>query len=202
VRAPFDGSGTGIVPQNCQYRQCSGPYRLLREHCWAACRAMRPLRRAESGRSWSKRVDLAGGTEPTRSDAYGRQRHSGGHSRRGVLGQGDFEPGVRHGLAQRGKDLWAETTHTSTVREHVAVASATHRGSDRRGRRERSFTYTLERSTTAGCPGGTVVRDPENADSSTPGESYLGFVSANCWPRGSGLGTSSGRYRWWGALDG
>jgi hypothetical protein len=39
------------------------------------------------------------------------------------------------------------------------------------------LTYTLETSTNGGVTWRTVVRDPETLTSSTPGESYLGFVS-------------------------
>jgi photosystem II stability/assembly factor-like uncharacterized protein len=44
---------------------------------------------------------------------------------------------------------------------------------------DEAFTFTLERPTNGGATWRTVVRDRETLTSSTPGESYLGFVNTS-----------------------
>lgn len=179
VRAPFNGSGTGIVPQIVStdsarvlvafYGNIAGG---VSSHAWFYVTG-------NEGRTWSTRSDPCGHTGRVEDDAYDTSAAgpravvveclAKGNSNTGFVlesrdGGSSFGPRRAIPSSLFGAIVAAASAST------IVLASGSEGGIG-------SFTYVVETSTNGGKTWRKVVRDPETLTGSTPGQSYLAFVT-------------------------
>ena len=180
VRASVDGEGTGVVPQIVSIgsgRVLIARYESITDGSVAVGTFFLT---SDQGRTWSTRRDPCA---PYRSEdasvsgdgtlviecewegnsvpAYILVSRNGGETY-----------GPQHPVAKWNLFMVAAAS-TSTIVEATGGVGGYGLGEDE------PFTFTLERSTNGGVTWRTVVRDRETLTSSTPGQSYLTFVTTS-----------------------
>ena len=178
VRAPFNGTGTFFAPQIVStdtarvlvafYGHIAGG---VTSHAFFYVTG-------NEGRSWSLRADPCGRTGRVEDDAYDTSATGPGVVVVGCVAKSDSNTGFvlvsRDGGRTFGPRRPVPPTDLSMIDAVSASTIVLATGNISGGG---PLTYTLETSTNGGVTWRTVVRDPETLTSSTPGESYLGFVS-------------------------
>jgi hypothetical protein len=178
VRAPFDGSGTGIVPQIVSTDSARVLIAFYGNIAGGVSSHATFFVTPNLGRSWSKRVDPCGWNRTNEVDAYDASAIPEGTVVVECLAKGISNQAFVMVSHNGGKTFGPRRPIPPLFANMVAVASAnTIVAATGEAGGSGPFTYTLERSTNGGLSWRTVVRDPETLTSSTPGESYLGFVS-------------------------
>jgi photosystem II stability/assembly factor-like uncharacterized protein len=178
VRAPFDGSGTGIVPQIVSTDSARVLIAFYGNIAGGVSSHATFLVTPNLGRTWTKRVDPCGWTRTNEVDAYDASATPEGTVVVECLAKGISNQAFVMASHNGGKTFGPRRPIPPLFANMVAVASAnTIVAATGEAGGSGPFTYTLERSTNGGLSWRTVVRDPETLTSSTPGESYLGFVS-------------------------
>jgi photosystem II stability/assembly factor-like uncharacterized protein len=178
VRAPFDGSGTGLVPQIVSTDSARVLIAFYGNIAGGVSSHATFFVAANLGRSWSKRVDPCGWNRTNEVDAYDASAIPEGTVVVECLAKGISNQAFVMVSHNGGKTFGPRRPIPPLFANMVAVASAnTIVAATGEAGGSGPFTYTLERSTNGGLSWRTVVRDPETLTSSTPGESYLGFVS-------------------------
>jgi photosystem II stability/assembly factor-like uncharacterized protein len=134
---------------------------------------------ANLGRAWTRRSDPCGWTKTNEVDGYDTSATPAGAVVVECLAKGDSNTAfvtVSHdggkSFGPRRPVLRANPFMVSAVGAKTIVLARGGVGG------AGPFTYTVEISTNDGVSWRAVVRDPETLTSSTPGESYLGFVTA------------------------
>jgi photosystem II stability/assembly factor-like uncharacterized protein len=178
VRVPFDGSGTGLVPQIVSTDSARVLIAFYGNIAGGVSSHATFFVAANLGRSWSKRVDPCGWTRTNEVDAYDASATPEGTVVVECLAKGISNQAFVMVSHNGGKTFGPRRPIPPLFANMVAVASAnTIVAATGEAGGSGPFTYTLERSTNGGLSWRTVVRDPETLTSSAPGESYLGFVS-------------------------
>ena len=178
VSAPFDGGGTGIVPQIVSTDSARVFVAFYGNIAGGASHAFFYIT-TNLGRSWSIRADPCGGTGRTEKDAL--DTSAAGPNRVVVecLSKADPNNGFIVVSHDGGKSFGPRRPiPPSLFGAMVAAASASTivlaSGNINGGG---AFTYLVETSTNDGMTWRTVVRDPENLTGSAAGGSYLAFIS-------------------------
>jgi photosystem II stability/assembly factor-like uncharacterized protein len=178
VRAPFDGSGTGLVPQIVSTDSARVLIAFYGNIAGGVSSHATFFVAANLGRSWSKRVDPCGWTRTNEVDAYDASATPEGTVVVECLAKATPNQAFVTVSHNGGKTFGPRRPVPPLFANMVAAASGNTivlASGDMGG--AGPFTYIVETSTNGGVSWRTVVRDPETPTSSTPGESYLGFVS-------------------------
>ena len=180
VRTPFDGSGTGIVPQIVSTDSARVLIAFYGNIAGGVLSHATFFVTANLGRGWTKRVDPCGWTRTNEVDAYDASATPKGTVVVECLAKGISNQAFVMVSHNGGKTFGPRRPIPPLFANMVAVASAnTIVAATGEAGGSGPFTYTLERSTNVGLSWRTVVRDPETLTSSVPGESYLGFVTSS-----------------------
>jgi photosystem II stability/assembly factor-like uncharacterized protein len=178
VRAPFDGSGTGIVPQIVSTDSARVLIAFYGNIAGGSSHATFYIT-ANLGLSWTKRSDPCGRITTNEVDAYDTSAAPAGVVAVECLEKGDsnkafvmvsHDGGQTFGPRRLVPQLNAFMV-SAVGAKTIVLASGGIGGAG-------SFTYTVETSTNGGVSWRTVVRDQETLTSSMPGESYRGFVTS------------------------
>ena len=180
VRTPFDGSGTGIVPQIVSTDSARVLIAFYGNIAGGVSSHATFFVTANLGRGWTKRVDPCGWTRTNEVDAYDASATPKGTVVVECLAKGVSNQAFVMVSHNGGKTFGPRRPIPPLFANMVAAASAnTIVAATGEAGGSGPFTYTLERSTNVGLSWRTVVRDPETLTSSVPGESYLGFVTSS-----------------------
>ncbi len=179
VRAPFDGADTGVVPQIVSTDTARVLVAFYGNIAGGVTSHATFFVTANLGRSWSTRADPCGGTGKGEDDAYDTSAAGPGAVVVVCVAKADSNTefvlvsrdggrtfGPRRPLPRTAASMIAAVSASTIV---LATGNVNGAG---------PLTYTLEISTDGGVTWRTVVRDQETLASSTPGQSYLGFVSS------------------------
>ena len=178
VRAPFDGGGTGIVPQIVSTDSARVLIAFYGNIAGGSSHATFYIT-ANLGLSWTKRSDPCGRTTTNEGDAYDTSAAPAGVVAVECLEKGDsnkafvmvsHDGGQTFGPRRLVPQLNAFMV-SAVGAKTIVLASGGVGGAG-------PFTYSVETSTNDGVSWRTVVRDRESLTSSQPGESYLGFVNS------------------------
>jgi photosystem II stability/assembly factor-like uncharacterized protein len=180
VRAPVDGEGTGVVPQIVSIgsgRVLIARYESITDGSVAVGTFFLT---SDQGRTWSTRRDPCAPYRAEDASVSGDgtlviECEWEGNSVPAyilVSRNGGETYGPQHPVAKWNLFMVAAAS-ASTIVEATGGVGGYGLGEDE------AFTFTLERPTNGGATWRTVVRDRETLTSSTPGESYLGFVNTS-----------------------
>lgn len=177
VRAPFDGGGTGIVPQLVSTDSARVLIAFYRNIAGGMTSHAAFYITTNLGRSWSIRADPCGGTGRTENDAL--DASAAGPNLVVVECMAKAVPNTGFILVSRdgGKSFGPRRPIPQSALMVAAVCAKTivlASGGFGGG----PNTYIVDTSTNGGLSWPTVVRDQETLTRSAPGESYLGFVTS------------------------
>jgi hypothetical protein len=183
VRAPFDGSGTGIVPQIVTTDSARVLIAFYGNIAGGVSSHATFYITANLGRSWTKRSDPCGWTKSNEVDAYDSSATPAGVVVVECLEKGDSSNtafvtvshdgaksfGPRRAVPQSNAFMLAAVGAKTIVLASGGVGGAG------------PFTYMVETSTNGGVAWRTVVRDREilSVGGYERAESYLGFVNSS-----------------------
>jgi photosystem II stability/assembly factor-like uncharacterized protein len=179
VRAPFDGSGTGIVPQIVSTDSARVLIAFYGNTAGGAPSHATFYVTDDLGQAWATRADPCGRSARTENDAIGTSAAGPGVVVVECGAKGDSN--TRFVLESRdgGSIFGPRRPIPRLLANMVAAASANTivlASGDAEG--AGPFTYIVETSTNGGVSWRTVVRDRETLTSSASGGNYLAFVSA------------------------
>ena len=180
VRAPFDGSGTGIVPQIVATDSARVLLAFDGNIAGGAPSHATFYITGNEGRSWSTRTDPCGRTDSTEDDAYDASAAGPSVVVVECLAKGDSNTGFVLESRDGGLSFGPRRPIPSSLFGAIVAAANASTivlatgGVGGAG----PFTYAVETSTNGGVSWRAVVRDQETLTGSMPGESYLGFVTS------------------------
>jgi hypothetical protein len=186
VRAPFDGSGTGVTPQivstDSDISAFGSTARVLVAFYGNIAGGVTSHATfyvtANLGRSWATRADPCGSTRTAEDDAEDTSTTAASVVVVECLAKATSNSGFILVSHNGGQSFGPRRPIPHPFALMVAAASArtivVASGNVNGGG---PFTYMVETSTNGGASWKTVVRDPETLTSSTPGQSYLAFVT-------------------------
>jgi hypothetical protein len=178
VRAPFNGSGTAVVPQIVSTDSARVLIAFYGNIAGGVTSHAVFYITTNLGRSWSTRTDPCGHTGRTENDAFDTSAAGPGVVVVECLAKGDSNTGFILESRDGGSTFGPRRPIPLLFANMVAAASASSlilASGDVSG--AGPFTYMVETSTNGGVSWRTVVRDRETLTGSTPGQSYLSFVT-------------------------